>query len=207
MAIPDTRAAGPGDAAERGLDSSKPDSRLPDLAAARPDADTVVPVDATLVSRDTAAPKRDTALPDLSAQDTRTPRTDTRLPDATPSPKDAQPAEAGFHCPEDAGPAVLGHLTPLELKTLLDGDEDPFLINVKGASIDNIPGTDAVLVNDVPGIEALVGGDLCANIILYCRSGNTSQSVATQLLAKGYRRIRDLTGGITAWKAAGYPTL
>lgn len=109
-------------------------------------------------------------------------------------------------CQAVVGPATLGHLTPLELKTILDGSEDPYLINVKGPSIANIPGTDAVLVDDVPGIEALVGGDLCADIILYCRSGNTSQTVGNQLIAKGYLRVRDLEGGITAWTAAGYPT-
>jgi rhodanese-related sulfurtransferase len=100
----------------------------------------------------------------------------------------------------------MGHLSPKELKAILDSSEDAFLINVKGTSIANIPGTDAVLASDVPGIEALVGGKLCANIILYCRSGATSQTVGKQLVAKGYQHVRDLSGGINAWTAAGYPT-
>jgi rhodanese-related sulfurtransferase len=180
----------------------------PDGAATRPDTTGSVPVDATGPGPDTALPGSDTGLPDLPHRDTREPlASDTRLPDTQPSPRDAQAPEAGFHCPADAGPAVLGHLTPLALKTLLDDGEDPFLINVKGAAIGQIPGTDAVLVGDLPGIEALVGGDLCANLVLYCQSGNTSQTVGAQLIAKGYRRVRDLAGGMTAWKAAGYPTL
>jgi rhodanese-related sulfurtransferase len=203
-----------------GMDAPGP---APDTAAPLPDAGTrdtmanqpdALVGDTAMLSLDTAIPKPDTATPDLRAADTIAPSIDTTLakpevaaPDTTPARADAQAADAAFHCPLDAGPATLGRLSPLELKTLLDGNEDVFLINVKGATIGKIPGTDAVLVNDIPGIEALVGGDLCANIILYCQSGNTSQTVAAQLLAKGYRRIRDLTGGITAWKAAGYPTL
>jgi len=128
-------------------------------------------------------------------------------PDAAPARADALVTDNGADCGLDGGTATLVRLSPLELKTLLDGVENPFLINVKGEAIGKIPGTDAVLVSDLPGIETLVGGDLCANIILYCQSGNTSQAVAAQLIAKGYRRIRDLTGGISAWKTAGYPTL
>jgi hypothetical protein len=109
-------------------------------------------------------------------------------------------------CQTATAPATLEHLTPLELKTILDGSDDPYLINVKGTSIPNSPGNDAVLASDVPGIEALVEGNLCADIILYCRSGNTSQTVGEQLIAKGYLRVRDLEGGITTWTAAGYPT-
>jgi rhodanese-related sulfurtransferase len=139
---------------------------------------------------------------DTTTLDTASPRSDTSVPEVG-----ASGADTGISsCNLDSGPATFVHMTPLELKTLLDGSENPFLINVKGASIGQIPGTDAVLVNDIPGIETLVGGDLCANIILYCQSGGTTQSVGTQLIAKGYLHVRDLAGGITAWKAAGYPT-
>ena len=136
----------------------------------------------------------------------------TALRDASP-PADAVAADTLVEDPavevlpcQVTEPVTLVHLTPLELRTILDSSEDPYLINVKGTSIANIPGTDAVLVNDVPGIEALVGGDLCADIILYCRSGNTSQTVGNELIANGYLHVRDLEGGITAWTAAGYPT-
>jgi rhodanese-related sulfurtransferase len=139
---------------------------------------------------------------DASPPDGVTGRQDAAILDAVSAAPDAD--KSG--CKADGGPASLVRLSPLELKTLLAGSEDPYLINVKGASIGTIAGTDAVLVNDIAGIETLVGHDLCANIILYCQSGNTSSSVAAQLLAKGYQRIRDLAGGITAWKNAGYPT-
>jgi rhodanese-related sulfurtransferase len=183
-------------------DASSRDAGAPDLAAAKPDA-----------GPDLAVPKPDTASPDLAAfgpdtsPDLATP--DVASPDVTAT-ADGNPPQfdtLASRCVLDGGPSTLAHVSPLELKTLLDAGEDVFLINVKGASIDQIPGTDATFVNDIAGIEALVGNDLCANIVLYCLSGGTSQSVGTQLVAKGYRRVRDLSDGISAWNAAGYQTL
>jgi rhodanese-related sulfurtransferase len=60
---------------------------------------------------------------------------------------------------------------------------------------------------DVAGIESLVKHDPCANIVIYCRTGVTSQSVGSQLVADGFKHVRDLAGGITAWQDAGYPTM
>ena len=157
----------------------------------------VVPGRSDLVAVDNAPPRADaTVLGDASS------RADAGPPDTLGEDPDAE----ALPCKATGGSVSLGHLTPPELKTILDGSEDPYLINVKGTSIPNIPGTDAVLVDDIDGIEALVGGNLCADIILYCRSGNTSQTVGAQLIAKGYLQVRDLEGGITAWTAAGYPT-
>jgi rhodanese-related sulfurtransferase len=109
-------------------------------------------------------------------------------------------------CNLDGGPVSLVRLSPLELKTILASSENPYLFNVKGNSIPNIPGTDGVFASDAPSVEKAVGGDRCADIIVYCRSGVISQQVSAKLIADGYRRVRDLTGGILAWQAAGYPT-
>lgn len=158
-------------------------------AAAIP-ADTLVAVDSTPAAADTAAGLDASPRPDALATDTLIKGSDT----------------AGSTCNPVVPTPALTHLTAQELKAILDSSENPYLINVKGTSIANIPGTDGVLASDVPGIEALVGKDLCADIILYCRSGATSQTVGNQLVAKGYQRVRDLTGGIGAWTAAGYAT-
>jgi phage shock protein E len=166
------------------------------------------------VRADGGAPEVATVQPDALARDAGSFSVDLAPPVDTSPRLDAvvrETAAGGSEvalssCTLDSGAATFVHLSPLELKTLLASSENPYLINVKGTSIANIPGTDAVLASDVPSIEALVGGNLCANIVLYCRSGATSQTVGNQLIAKGYLRVRDLAGGILAWESAGYPT-
>ncbi len=42
--------------------------------------------------------------------------------------------------------------------------------------------------------------------VFYCRSGGRTGSNARLLTSKGFRDAYHLSGGITAWKAAGLPT-
>ncbi|MBD2489531.1 rhodanese-like domain-containing protein [Aulosira sp. FACHB-615] len=43
-------------------------------------------------------------------------------------------------------------------------------------------------------------------VVLYCRSGNRSTMAAQKLFDAGFTEVTHLNGGMTAWKAAGYPT-
>lgn len=189
-------------------DTAPTESPSPDAYQAR--ADLAVPDMASskdagreaAVSPDTMVADSAPARVDALVREDAVLRGDALAPDSVVRESDASALACNIVVPTPP----LVHLTPKELKTILDSSEDPYLINVKGSSIANIPGTDAVLASDVPGIEALVGKKLCANIIIYCRSGVTSQTVGNQLVAKGYQNVRDLSGGINAWTAAGYPT-
>ncbi len=42
-------------------------------------------------------------------------------------------------------------------------------------------------------------------IVLYCRTGGRSALAARSLMTLGFRNVRSLAGGITAWMAAGRP--
>ena len=44
-------------------------------------------------------------------------------------------------------------------------------------------------------------------LLVYCRTGNRSQTAVSILKNKGFEKIYHMDGGITAWKAAGYPTI
>lgn len=44
-------------------------------------------------------------------------------------------------------------------------------------------------------------------IVVYCRSGNRSQTGAEILAKAGYSGVTSMAGGITDWQAAGYPTV
>jgi phage shock protein E len=178
------------------LEDASPDPGPAGDAAQRSD---VAPPDSAAVSAD-AVSLADAALPDVSRSADAGTTPDAASPDAA---ADAGRAAETGACVQTA----FTHLSPAELKALLDGGEDPFLINVKGTSIKNIPGTDAVIANDAAGVEDFVKHDLCANIVIYCRTGVTSQSVGSKLVADGYKHVRDLAGGITAWQNAGYPTM
>ena len=44
-------------------------------------------------------------------------------------------------------------------------------------------------------------------IVVYCRSGNRSQSGRDILLNAGIDQVTSMAGGINDWQAAGYPTV
>jgi rhodanese-related sulfurtransferase len=44
-------------------------------------------------------------------------------------------------------------------------------------------------------------------VVVYCRSGNRSTIAAQKLLDAGYTAVAHLSGGITAWTDADYPTI
>src|SRR5205807_8685154 len=44
-----------------------------------------------------------------------------------------------------------------------------------------------------------------ADLVLYCASGTRSLLAGTTLRDMGYTRVRNLTGGVGAWKDAGLP--
>lgn len=49
-----------------------------------------------------------------------------------------------------------------------------------------------------------VSPDKNAEIVVYCRTGNRSAMAKQLLLQSGYTRVRNLIGGVVAWKESGY---
>lgn len=44
-------------------------------------------------------------------------------------------------------------------------------------------------------------------IVIVCRSGNRSGQARDILLGAGFTKVTSMAGGLTQWKAAGYPTV
>jgi rhodanese-related sulfurtransferase len=117
---------------------------------------------------------------------------------------DTPPANASF----DAGCTgwtTLARLTPAEAKALIDTSH-PVVINVHVPYEGDIPGTAVDIPYDnVDAIAAYLDHDLCADVLLVCKTGGMSLSAGNELIKRGYQRVRDLSGGMVAWQAAGYP--
>ncbi len=104
----------------------------------------------------------------------------------------------------DLAPATLGELSPQQLYAAL-ANKDFLLIDVHTPNAGSIPGTDArIAYNDIAGLVAFIGPNLDAKVVLTCLSGGMSKTAGNALVARGYRNISELTGGMTAWTEAGY---
>jgi rhodanese-related sulfurtransferase len=104
----------------------------------------------------------------------------------------------------DLAPATLGELSPKQLHDML-ATKDFKMIDVHYPNAGSIPGTDTrIAFDDIPALVAFIGPNLDTKVVLACRSGRMSKEAGDALVARGYRNIYELTGGINAWTAAGY---
>jgi rhodanese-related sulfurtransferase len=107
----------------------------------------------------------------------------------------------------DAAPATLGVVSVQNLHTELT-HKDFLLINVHVPNAGEIPQTDThISYLDTAALKAYVGPDLDKKAVIYCLSNGMSVPAAQFLVDNGYRQIRYLDGGMTAWENAGYPLI
>lgn len=82
---------------------------------------------------------------------------------------------------------------------MLEGGEDPFMLNVLGYDVPQIPGTDLAIplqrLEDHPKLPT----EKDEHIVVYCQAGVTSRMGADILLGMGYTNVTDLDGGLDAW--------
>ena len=95
-----------------------------------------------------------------------------------------------------------------ELNQLLEDKQAPLIVDVRVASSQQsgrISGARVITNNDLSSIE-LDNIALDGEVIVYCECPNEASAakVAKLLIAKGYTRVRPLSGGISAWIAAGH---
>jgi len=87
-----------------------------------------------------------------------------------------------------------------ELKTLIDEEKDIFILDVRERLelvYGTVPGFKWIPMEDVLDRKDEVPKD--KKVVVYCRSGQRSEMVATKLIQDGYDAV-NLTGGILAWK-------
>jgi molybdopterin/thiamine biosynthesis adenylyltransferase/rhodanese-related sulfurtransferase len=92
-------------------------------------------------------------------------------------------------------------ITPTELAAWLERDDRPYLLDVRNpyeVEIASIPGTSNVIpVDQLP--ERLSELDTSQELVVYCRSGARSGRAVELLKSAGFRKVKNMTGGILRW--------
>jgi sulfur-carrier protein adenylyltransferase/sulfurtransferase len=95
-----------------------------------------------------------------------------------------------------------------EVKQKLDRGDDFVLIDVREPheyQIARIPGARLIPLGELP--KHLGELDREADIAVHCKTGGRSQKAVDLLKQNGFRRVRNVTGGITAWSDKVDPTV
>jgi hydroxyacylglutathione hydrolase len=93
----------------------------------------------------------------------------------------------------------------IDAKTLADLDGRT-IIDVRGISewrAGHLPGATHLFLGDLAETSAQLPRD--TPIAVYCQGGTRSAIAASLLQAKGFTKITNVQGGITAWRGAGLP--
>jgi adenylyltransferase/sulfurtransferase len=104
---------------------------------------------------------------------------------------------------EEAAPQTIDEsdeITVMELKRRMDSGEKLTVIDVREPyeyAIARIPGTTLIPLGQIAERSGEL--DRTSEIILHCRSGKRSADALNQLKAKGFTRLKNVIGGITAW--------
>ncbi len=91
-------------------------------------------------------------------------------------------------------------ITPLELKTKIDRGDDFVLVDVREPqefAIGRIPGSTLIPLASVP--ERLHELSTADEIIVHCKSGVRSGKAVELMKQAGYRKVKNLVGGILRW--------
>jgi molybdopterin/thiamine biosynthesis adenylyltransferase/rhodanese-related sulfurtransferase/molybdopterin converting factor small subunit len=112
--------------------------------------------------------------------------------------------------PQSAAPPIAaeGVIAVTEVKQKLDNGDDFTLIDVREPheyEIARIPGAKLIPLGQLP--QRLSELDSDADIVAHCKSGGRSQKAVDLLKQNGFRRVRNMTGGILAWSDKVDPTV
>ncbi|MBB5390738.1 MULTISPECIES: DedA family protein/thiosulfate sulfurtransferase GlpE [unclassified Herbaspirillum] len=101
----------------------------------------------------------------------------------------------------------MARISVQELNNMLEEGIAPTIIDVRSPLSQQdgkIPG--AVTISNQEIQTFIFDGPIEEEVVVYCACPNEASAamVARQLMQRGYKKVRPLTGGIDAWRAAGY---
>ncbi len=122
------------------------------------------------------------------------------------------PEEASAPHPATIAIAKARLVTPKEARTLVEWPPGVVVVDVRTAEeyeAGHLPGARRVELDEIGA--AIDAGEFPvtpdAPLLVYCRAGSRSAQAAALLTERGFQRVYDLEGGITAWGEAGQPVL
>jgi sulfur-carrier protein adenylyltransferase/sulfurtransferase len=110
--------------------------------------------------------------------------------------------------PEPDPATFSDEITPLETAAWLEREERPFLLDVREANeweIGHLPGAVRISVNELP--SRLNELDTARDMVVYCRSGVRSRRAIETLRGAGFRKLKNMTGGILRWSEEVDPSI
>ncbi|HXE57841.1 MAG TPA: rhodanese-like domain-containing protein [Gemmatimonadales bacterium] len=108
---------------------------------------------------------------------------------------------------ERHGLETVEQITPAELAALKAHHGEVAVVDVRGRSeweAGHLPGVPNLPLGYLPDRLDEIPTD--RPVVLHCQGGGRSSIGASLLLARGVKKVRNLSGGYAAWQAAGLPT-
>ena len=102
--------------------------------------------------------------------------------------------------PEEAHHDGTIEITPAEVADWLHSDNPPFLLDVREPNewdICHLPGAVRISVNELA--ERMNELDSAVEMVVYCRSGVRSARAVDLLRQAGFRKVKNMAGGILRW--------
>jgi rhodanese-related sulfurtransferase len=97
------------------------------------------------------------------------------------------------------------NISPETLKSYLDEEKDIFLVDVHIPEQKHIKNTDEFIpYNVIENYQSKLPEDKDTEIVVYCRSGNMSETASEKLVEMGYTNVKNLTGGTNLWISKGF---
>ena len=99
-------------------------------------------------------------------------------------------------------------ITPIEVAAWLRRDDAPFLLDVREPNeweIGHLPGATRISVNELQ--NRLNELDTAREMVVYCRSGVRSGRAVDMLRGAGFRKVKNMTGGILRWSDEVDPSI
>ncbi|MGK4002595.1 Grx4 family monothiol glutaredoxin [Sorangium sp. So ce1036] len=117
------------------------------------------------------------------------------------------PSGGGFKLESPNEPAKVKELAPAALKEMMDRGEALELFDVRTDQERTIARINGARHLDADGQQYLERLDKGTRVVFHCHHGGRSRAAAEHYLAKGFRNVYNLQGGIDAWSSTVDPSV